>query len=54
MIEIFKFCVCGLIKFYDCVLVLECVELDVDVGFFCIIVGVFGCGKFIFLCMLFL
>lgn len=47
-----KLCVRGVSKYYDGVPVLERVELDVDKGAFCTIVGASGCGKSTFLRML--
>ena len=48
----YKLCVRGVSKYYDGVPVLERVELDVDKGAFCTIVGASGCGKSTFLRML--
>ncbi|WP_299470416.1 ABC transporter ATP-binding protein [uncultured Roseibium sp.] len=47
-----KLCVRGVSKYYDGVPVLERVDLDVDKGAFCTIVGASGCGKSTFLRML--
>ncbi|WP_269582100.1 ABC transporter ATP-binding protein [Roseibium sp. Sym1] len=47
-----KLSVQGLAKFYDGMPVLERVDLDVETGSFCTIVGASGCGKSTFLRML--